>query len=457
MERTHHNNQSIRMVALAAILSFTTALLFAQIPVTPETALKHYVDKPDATFRWEVKDSVANSSETVYQLLLVSQTWKDTVWTHQLSVVVPSRVERDGALLFITGGAVREGLPRWNSNPEDKQLAAMRMIAADNHAVVALLRQTPNQPLYGGRTEDELISMTLHRYKQDKDYEWPLLFPMVKSAVRAMDAVQDFTAKRLNEPITKFIISGASKRGWTTWLTAAADDRVAAIAPMVIDVLNMPVSLQYQIETWGDYSVQIQDYVQLGIPQSATTPGGQEITTMVDPYAYRKTLTMPKLLFMGTNDPYWVVDNVKNYLDSIPGENRLHYVPNAGHDLGDGQQAMRALSAFVGTMLNNLPYPESDWTLKPRHRKAKLHVDATPGQLLDVVVWTATSTDKDFRDEQWTSSSLGIHGKSAIKITLSAPSEGYQAYYVDLKYKSPVGGEYTQSTRVFVLDKQGVL
>src|SRR5690606_9764978 len=130
---------------------------------------------------------------------------------------------------------------------------------------------------YGGRYEDELISMTLHRYKQDNDYEWPLLFPMVKSAVNAMDAVQEFSAGRLATPIAEFIVSGFSKRGWTTWLTAAVDERVAAIAPMVIDILNMPVSLQYQIETWGDYSVQIQDYVRLGIPQSATTTDGREI------------------------------------------------------------------------------------------------------------------------------------------------------------------------------------
>ncbi|MFC3198750.1 PhoPQ-activated pathogenicity-related family protein [Parapedobacter deserti] len=457
MTRTYRNNQPIRMVALAAILSFSITNIFAQSFITPATALQRYVDKPDLTFRWEVKDSVLNPSETVYQLLLVSQTWKDTVWTHQLSVVVPKHLEHSGALLFITGGSVRDGLPRWNDNPEDRQLAAMRMIATSNRAVVAILRQTPNQPLYGGRTEDELISMTLHRYKQDKDYEWPLLFPMAKSAVRAMDAVQAFTAGRLTAPVDRFIISGFSKRGWTTWLTAAADGRVVAIAPMVIDVLNMPVSLQYQIETWGDYSVQIQDYVRLGIPQSATTPDGQEITTMVDPYAYRKSLTMPKMLFMGTNDPYWVVDNVKNYLDSIPGENRLHYVPNAGHDLGDGQQAMKALSAFVGTTLGNLPYPETDWTLKARRRKVKLRVAATPEQLTDVVLWTATSADKDFREEHWTSTPLGIQGKPTIKLNLPVPSEGYQAYYVDLKYQSPVGGEYTQSTRVFVFGPNGVL
>ena len=54
------------------------------------------------------------------------------------------------------------------------------------------------------------------------------------------------------------------------------------------------------------------------------------------------------MLFMGTNDEYWTVDAIKHYIDSIPGQNFVHYVPNVGHDLGDQKQAMAALSAFFG-------------------------------------------------------------------------------------------------------------
>src|SRR5690606_4243730 len=147
----------------------------------------------------------------------------------------------------------------------------------------------------------------------DQDYTWPLLFPMVKSALKAMDAIQEFAKQELDHSVENFVVSGASKRGWTTWLTAATgDSRVKAIAPMVIDILNMPVNLQYQLDSYGEYSEQIQDYVNLGIVQSIETEEGRALATMIDPYSYRKELTVPKMIFIGTNDEYWTVEDRKS-------------------------------------------------------------------------------------------------------------------------------------------------
>ncbi len=448
----------IAVRSVSSILLAIVAVVFVNAQkVTPENALESYLSNGDKTFKWELKETFKRDDLTFYQILVTSQKWREFTWTHQMTVIVPKENRHDDALLFITGGSNANGQPNWNSKKDEKMYASLGAVATTNQAIVALLKQTPNQPFFDDLTEDALISYTLHNFKKDKDYTWPLLFPMVKSAVKAMDAVQQFSQKQLKHTVNSFVVTGASKRGWTTWLTGASDKRVEAIAPMVIDVLNMPVSLDYQIKSWGDYSVQIEDYVKLGIPQSTGSPDGQAITAMIDPFSYRSKLTMPKMIFMGTNDEYWVVDNIKNYLDKIPGKNMLHYVPNAGHDLGDGKQAMEALSAFFGATINKRPYTECKWSQSVTNRKVNLDIKATPDALVDVILWSANSPDQDLRNDTWTAQSLKISRKSDAKVTADLPASGFRAFYVDLKYKTPGGDTYTESTRVFLTDNKSVL
>ncbi|MCF0073687.1 PhoPQ-activated pathogenicity-related family protein [Dyadobacter sp. CY261] len=450
------SKMAVRTIQSVLLVLVVSVVVHAQ-KVTPENALESYLGNGDKTFKWELKESFVHENLTFYQILLTSQKWREFTWTHQLTVIVPKENRHDDALLFITGGSNSNELPNWNSKKDEKMYASLGAVATSNQAIVALLKQTPNQPFFGDLTEDALISYTLHNFKKDKDYTWPLLFPMVKSAVKAMDAVQEFSQKQLKHTVNSFVVTGASKRGWTTWLTGASDKRVEAIAPMVIDVLNMPVSLDYQIKSWGDYSVQIEDYVKLGIPQSTGSPDGQAITTMIDPFSYRAKLTMPKMIFMGTNDEYWVVDNIKNYLDKIPGNNMLHYVPNAGHDLGDGKQAMEALSAFFGATINKRPYTECKWSQSVSNQKVSLDIKATPDALVDVILWSANSPDQDLRNDTWTAKSLGISKKSTVKVTEALPASGFRAFYVDLKYKTPKGDVYTESTRIFLTNNKSVL
>ncbi|SHF22229.1 PhoPQ-activated pathogenicity-related protein [Mariniphaga anaerophila] len=424
--------------------------------VTPETALESYIENSDKSFTWEQKDSHEADGVKIYNLLVTSQQWREYTWRHQVAVIVPNEVKYDGALLFITGGSNKDEMPNWKK-PDDRNISALKLVAERNNAVVAIVFQVPNQPLYGDMTEDELISYTFHNYRKDKDFTWPLLFPMVKSAVRSMDAVQAFSKETLNHNINRFVVSGASKRGWTTWLTGASDSRVEAIAPMVIDMLNMPKSITYHLDAWGSYSIQIQDYVNLGIAQDVNTPDGQELATMVDPYSYRKKLTMPKLIFNGTNDEYWPADAIKHYLDEIPGENYLHYVPNAGHGLGDKKQAIQALSSFFATTLQKKKYPACSWTMEKDGEQIVLKIKASGDKLSGIVLWTADSDDRDFRDNEFVSAPQNTEPSDEIIVHVNYPESGFRAFYIDLLYPDPNGDMYSESTRMFVANDTEVL
>lgn len=438
---------------IGCILFFSQGL-YAQI--TPQTALKSYLNNGDTAFKWELKDSYAIGDVKAYELLLTSQQWRGFRLTHQLTILVPSEHKYDGALLYISAGNEKDGLPEWAGR--DDQLANyFTHIASKNRAIVAILHQTPVQPLYGNLVEDAFISYTLHNFKQDGDYTWPLLFPMVKGAVKAMTAIQEFSGQTLNHPVNHFVLAGVSKRGWTTWLTGASDSRVQAIIPIVIDVLNMPVSLDYQMQAYGSYSSMIQDYVKLGIPQGSRTESGMALNAMVDPYSYRSLLTMPKLLIMCTNDEFWVVDNVKNYLKEIPGKNLLHYVPNAGHSLGDGRETFETMSAFFGMTVANSSYPRCDWSESVVGKDVAVKIKATKDQLKGVTLWHADSEDKDFRNEKWSSVDVGVDHKGSVMVREALPASGYHAFYVELTYTNVNGQDYTVSTRVFMTDTARVL
>src|SRR5262249_28314929 len=141
--------------------------------------------------------------------------------------------------------------------PRSADPLALRIAEATN-SVVAELKMVPNQPLVFhndgvGRKEDDLIGYTWDQYLKTGDETWPARLPMTKSAVRAMDCVQELLASERGGKlkIDKFVVAGGSKRGWTTWCTAAVDRRVAAAIPMVIDVVNVPVSMQHHVAAYG--------------------------------------------------------------------------------------------------------------------------------------------------------------------------------------------------------------
>ena len=428
--------------------------------VAPAKALKHYIDREDNTFAWEVRDSLRTDGAMAYRLRMQSQTWREFAWIHELVVIVPDRLTNDEALIHISGGSADEktGEPnyhKWN----DSLIGFMSGIALRCEAVTAILWQVPRQPLYGGKYEDELVSFTFHNYQMDKDQTWPLLFPMTKSVIRAMDAIEEFAEKKsLAVKPERFVTNGISKRGWTTWLTAASEDkRVVAIAPMVIDILNMPVSVPYQRHMFGNYSIQIQDYVNLGLTEELVTPAGKELVAMIDPYSYRDKYTMPKMLFFGTNDEYWTVDAVKNYIDGIPGEKYISYTTNAGHGLGDKTAAVNALEAFFCQTINGEKYPRFDYAIKETNGSAELTLKADKANLENVIVWEALSENKDFRQSEFMPTIKDISHKGKVKVRVEYPTKGYKAFIVMAKYRHPNGGEpYNITTRMFTADADEV-
>jgi len=366
--------------------------------------LAAYVGKKDDNFAWTKRREGKIGATQYVELTLTSQTWQDIVWRHQLFILKPSTLRREAhhGLLFINGGIWRDELA---DPPKDDRLPgeanAFAVLAETMKTPVAVLLHVPQQPIFGGLVEDQIISLTFEQYLRSRDPEKLLLLPMVKSAVRAMDAVQEYTAQEWSIGVKTFTVTGASKRGWTTWLTGAVDRRATALAPQVIDVLNMGAQMRHQVAAWGDYSYKIHDYTRRDLPKHLESPAGRALQAIVDPYSYRKQLTQPKLIVVGTNDHYWPLDAMNLYWDDLVGRKYILYVPNNRHGLVDLARVVGSINALHQHAAAGKPLAKLSWEFKVQGEvMLTMDSDIKPQT---VRVWKATSANRDFRHAKWQS------------------------------------------------------
>ena len=408
------------LLAVAAMTAFAWAL-------PARGGLDEYVKKPDPAYAWTLDSSKETNGVTIHQIKLTSQVWKGITWTHNLSVIEPADVAYpDAVVLYICGGKIGDG-------PRAGDLATGMALSRASRTRVAVLPQVPNQPLLGDKTEDAAIAETFVRYLDSKDEEWPLLFPMVKSAVKAMDAVQAF-GKEKGKPAERFVVTGGSKRGWTTWLTGAVDHRVKAIAPMVIPTLKLEAQNQHQLENFGGkFSEQIQDYTDRGLTSKRDDEVGLRLRAMVDPYFYRDRLTIPKLQINGTNDPYWTLDSLNLYWDELVGPKWVVYLPNAGHSLETHREyAMNGVGAIVRHAIGGQAFPKLSWKHDDEGGSLRLVVESDPAPK-SAQVWSASSDTLDFRKSPWTAEP--IEPRPMMTAMKARPASGNVALFADLEYE----------------------
>jgi len=315
----------------------------------------------------------------------------------------------------------------------------------------------PNQPLFTNLKEDALIAETFRRYIQSHDESWPLLFPMTKAAVRAMDTIGEFAKRELGTSIEKFVVTGASKRGWTTWLTAASDPRVVALAPMVIDMLNSRPQMDHQVKVFGTWSDQTKDYHEL--LRREETEEVRRLWSLTDPFTFREKLTQPKLIILGNNDPYWATDALNIYWQDLKGPKWIHYVPNAGHNLvqtAGGQRippiaAINALGVFTRKQLTGEAMPRLDWKHEDNGGHPRVVVTSDPAPKASTV-WVAHSATHDFRAATW-EQRPAKQNAATVTGEIDLPASGSAAFYAALEFECE-GVPFTLCTQIQIVDAQ---
>lgn len=403
------------------------------------SVLERYVDRPDANYAFNEYHSEREVGYDAYFLRMTSQQWRSAsevdrpLWEHEVTIVIPQVAldSTDTAILLISGGS-NDG----TFKTEVDQAVGAAAIASG--AVLAVVGQVPNQPLYFadengvGRTEDEILAYSMDKALDTGDFEWAVHVAMTKAAVRAMDTVQTFAASK-GKSIKNFLVIGGSKRGWTTWLTAAVDPRIKAIAPASIDMLNLGQQFIHQWEAYGFYGPAVGDYVAFDLPCRVQTPQGKALLQVIDPYAYRDRYTMPKLILNATGDQFFITDSSHFYYADLLGPKWLRYTPNTDHRQNE-EVLINALS-WIDDILDNKTSPQLNWVLEGN---GTIRMTATTPPKA-VKLWQATNpAARDFRLEAigpvWTSQNLAPAADGSYVGTVQQPPTGWTAFLIEATF-----------------------
>ncbi|HJL96234.1 MAG: hypothetical protein CMD53_04235 [Gammaproteobacteria bacterium] len=400
-----------------------------------QNSLDKYVHEEDTSFSYETKQVLERKDYFVHSIRMTSQNFltsediDQTAWSHWLTVIEPKKLNTDTALLMIGAGDTNDPLPK---APEE-----LVRFALSSGSVIGELKAVPNQPLQfsdesSQRWEDAIIAYTWDKFFKTGDPRWPARMAMTKSAIAAMDTIQGLFKK---DEVKDFVITGASKRGWTTWTVAATDNRVKAIMPLVIDMLNVTPSFKHHWEAYGFWAPAIQDYVDMKTMDWWGSPEAKELFKLVDPFSYKERYQFPKYIINAAGDEFFIPTSSQFYFEELPNEKHIRYVPNVGHGL-KGSYILESMFSFYTGILNQEARPKYEWEFLD-NSQISFSSEVRPKKVK--LWWAENLKSRDFRidviGKSWKSEVIEINSEGNYISSLKAPQKGWRAYFIEATYQ----------------------
>ena len=402
------------------------------------TSMSDYIESTKNEFSYDIQEVIYEENWTGYHIKMISGEWLDSKkvdqveWWHYVDIIIPKQTTSSSGIMFIDGGEKSDDYFRLDAQSIGN--------AIKTESVIVNVSNIPFQPLnflsseQDSFEEDDLIAFAWNKFlkqgAKQKDVEWLPRFPMTRAIVRAMDLAQEIVLQ--NDIVVKdFVVSGASKRGWTAWTTAAVDSRVKAVVPMVIDMLNLVPSFENHYRSYGEFSPAVQEYVNYNIQDWLGTEEFKVLMSYIEPFSFIDKFTMPKYIINAGSDEFFSTDSWRFYYDKLPGKKIIRYVPNKNHSL-DGRYLTEDLVSYFYRVINDIEIPSLSWNLSDNKLIAELDYDGE----YDVSVWTAKNDNgRDFRlweeGELWEETSIGKLADNKYELNVSSNFKGYIATMIE--------------------------
>ena len=262
------------------------------------------------------------------------------IWNHQVLILIPNTFkitlnEKTGNPILNTMvlfSGIEKGTNSSLVQPSDDTfLDALFKISSRAGIIGIFVTQSPptikfageNGNFTTGHSEDGLLSVMLDRFLHGDKFnrnnpDNALYAIMARAAIKCVDAAERFIKKhpvlkpaghwsQIHDKI-RYIPVGLSKRGWTSWLVGAVDDRVQAITPIVMSMLNIQKHLHRINRIYNNYwPFSFYPLRKANILGHLDDQGFSDLMNIIDPFAFDygdKFIAM----FSATNDQFFVPD-----------------------------------------------------------------------------------------------------------------------------------------------------
>ena len=456
-----------------------------------QNVLNEFINYDDQVCNYKLESKSIDENLTVHHYKIQSQKWPthevptipSTIWVHNLTIYMPTFLKHNKVLLCVSGGygTGKEGQEEWL---KPKELFDFAKMATTNMALVVNLQNVPNQFLFINGTAkkgEQILAYTYKLFIEDpiKNIYLPGHLPMAKAIIKAMDATEQILQEEHSTEVDSFVLSGISKRGWASWLAAIEDDRVSAIIPVAIDILNVQKSIIHICGVYKDgCPYALRDYKEEGITELISGQGFAELMKIEDPFSYlgeeyhskykEQFTKLTKYIINSSGDDFFVPDCSKFYFKDLPGDtNYIRYLPNSLHYLRGNfisdatsnlQKVENAISSFFYFTSNNVKLPKVSYN----YYNGSIFVNSslTPKA---AILWSCNNEyERDFRflssysnwhlfkkkivsffsselcdrcfDQQKVGFETNADAKAQVVAILPSFEQGWQASFLELHY-----------------------
>jgi|GEM_PF-1134136 len=419
----------------------------------------------------EVVDSQSRPGEKirVIKLSFTSQSWHGSSWRHPATIYVPDTYQGNGNVGIIATNRDFKG--RSETEDQKVQSDALNAVTTPEHLRHLFDRQKipgtelnteaeyaegtaidlntpimifPNPPtLIFDKDESNLMGYGLQMAIKTMDLSWVGYVPIATSYLRAitlMSSIEGVEAK-------KAVILGCSKRGMASSITTGVgDDRLAGIMATCYYGGNVLYDIMRKFESFG---------TGVGGPaverdgpafQSADKllaqmngPAGNLASMAFDPYIWKKKITTPYFVALGTNDEFFGLGAPNGMMSELDGDKAFLYVDNLKHTWVSNKH-LHSWRTWLAHVFYDRKLPTVDVESQENGSKVNVVADvASSNTLKNVRLYYSVNRSLDWREAKWEFKSMEMVG-GQFQAQLEKIDGKHLAYYVEVEDFHDKGG-----------------